>query len=579
MNINFNINYCKPKIINLDGLVKEYQENYQNTEFKYNPYNIQNLQLYNPIYNRLFKLNENNFSTIALNHPYHMNNLHSVTNSNETFFEDKPVFVKFSPLLDPYRYMVGKYDVDDNKIRTMPRFDSTEESVFSKILDANNAAYVDCFFNYLSCMLLHNHNFVHGIDFYGSYVGLQEKHRVCITDDLDFLRNSTFFNDNIGKLFFIEDFDRTFYDFNDVNSRRNKQKLVFDDDDDDNISIECDELSAIDFDNDNDNVESNTEIVYVKKSNTTSSSSNSISSYSDSDLNYSSDDDDDNDDDDDDDDDESRSSKSGSSSSSSSSSESDSYDEEVYGYINNFPVQMICMEKCNGTLDELFISDDINLETGASILFQVIMSLIVYQRVFNLTHNDLHTNNIMYINTEITFLYYKYEGITYKVPTYGKIIKIIDFGRGIYKFQGNIFCSDSFGPDGDAVTQYNIKPFLNKNRPIIEPNNSFDLCRLGSSIFDFIMDIDTDVKDMDELQKTIHRWCLDDNGKNVLYKRNGEERYPSFKLYKMIARTVHNHTPERQLNEPLFNQFKSDDVQDDKCMDIDQMPRGTHVPL
>ena len=33
--------------------------------------------------------------------------------------------------------------------------------------------------------------------------------------------------------------------------------------------------------------------------------------------------------------------------------------------------------------------------------------------------------------------------------------------------------------------------------------------------------------------------------KNILYKKNGDERYPDFKLYKMIARTVHNHTPEK----------------------------------
>ncbi|NCA20779.1 MAG: signal recognition particle-docking protein FtsY, partial [Crocinitomicaceae bacterium] len=46
---------------------------------------------------------------------------------------------------------------------------------------------------------------------------------------------------------------------------------------------------------------------------------------------------------------------------------------------------------------------------------------------------------------------------------------------------------------------------------------------------------------MDDLQKVIAQWCLDDNGKNVLYKRNGQERYPDFKLYKMIARTVHRH--------------------------------------
>ena len=28
------------------------------------------------------------------------------------------------------------------------------------------------------------------------------------------------------------------------------------------------------------------------------------------------------------------------------------------------------------------------------------MMLITYQKLFNLTHNDLHTNNIMYIETD-----------------------------------------------------------------------------------------------------------------------------------------------------------------------------------
>jgi hypothetical protein len=61
---------------------------------------------------------------------------------------------------------------------------------------------------------------------------------------------------------------------------------------------------------------------------------------------------------------------------------------------------------------------------------------------------------------------------------------------------------------------------------------------------------------MDELQKTIVRWCSDDKGKNVLYKRNGMERYPGFKLYKMISRNVHHHTPEEQLRFPFFSQFE-----------------------
>jgi hypothetical protein len=76
---------------------------------------------------------------------------------------------------------------------------------------------------------------------------------------------------------------------------------------------------------------------------------------------------------------------------------------------------------------------------------------------------------------------------------------------------------------------------------------------------------------MDDLQKLILSWCIDDNGKNVLYKRNGEERYPNFKLYKMIARTVHNGIPKEQLVLPLFSQYLVDSV-DMVVINIDDIP-------
>ena len=56
--------------------------------------------------------------------------------------------------------------------------------------------------------------------------------------------------------------------------------------------------------------------------------------------------------------------------------------------------------------------------------------------MFEFTHNDLHTNNIMFNKTEKKFINYYYNGKYYKVPTYGKIYKIIDYGRSIYKFKG-----------------------------------------------------------------------------------------------------------------------------------------------
>ena len=71
----------------------------------------------------------------------------------------------------------------------------------------------------------------------------------------------------------------------------------------------------------------------------------------------------------------------------------------------------------------------------------------------------------MYVPTEKQFLYYSLNDITYKVPTYGKIYKIIDFGRSIYKFNGQTMCSDSFHPKGDAASQYNCEPYLDNNKP------------------------------------------------------------------------------------------------------------------
>ena len=81
------------------------------------------------------------------------------------------------------------------------------------------------------------------------------------------------------------------------------------------------------------------------------------------------------------------------------------------------------------------ILEELELEHWKSCLFQIIMSLLVYQKLFDFTHNDLHTNNIMFKKTEKMYLYYYYNKKYYKVPTYGRIYKIIDFGRAIYKFK------------------------------------------------------------------------------------------------------------------------------------------------
>ena len=250
--------------------------------------------------------------------------------------------------------------------------------------------------------------------------------------------------------------------------------------------------------------------------------------------------------------------------------------EDIFMSINKFPVQVICLECCENTLDDYISNNKIKDNEWESIVLQILFTLITYQKVFDFTHNDLHTNNIVYNSTEKKFIYYKYNNKHYKIPTFGKIYKIIDFGRAIYKFKGKQITSDSYSSDGDAATQYNCEPYLNINKPRLDPNYSFDLCRLGCSLFDYFIDDIDDIKKLKSpIKKIMVSWIFDDKNKNILYKNDGSERYPDFKLYKMIARSVHNHSPQKVLKNELFDKYtisKKKINNPEAIFNIDEMP-------
>ena len=78
-----------------------------------------------------------------------------------------------------------------------------------------------------------------------------------------------------------------------------------------------------------------------------------------------------------------------------------------------------------------------------------------------------------------------------------------------------------------------------------------------------------------KIKEIILDWIKDDKGRNILYKKNGEERYPDFKLYKMIARTVNKHVPVNVLSNAYFDKFiisKKEITAGMKLMDIDIIP-------
>ena len=106
----------------------------------------------------------------------------------------------------------------------------------------------------------------------------------------------------------------------------------------------------------------------------------------------------------------------------------------------------------------------------------------------NFTHKVLHINNMMYVATEKTFLYYKFNNIYYKVPTFGYLFKLIDFGRSIFTFHNKVFFNDTFEKHGEAEGQYttpqNHLNFKEKDKEIIHQNFHFYLCRLAIRILD-----------------------------------------------------------------------------------------------
>ena len=554
----FTINYENVNPIDLEYIKSQFEPSNDDVEIQYNPFKLSCIQNYIPTYDIFFNMKLSNYNEVSLSQNRSFIDLHHVYSNKDKIQKD--VFIKHSPLLDPIKYMIGKYDLDDESLRKLPSIENQE--CHEKISSKNNSSYVDNFFSYLSGRMLHNYNIVNCVDYYGTYLCIQDKFKMNITDDYDYLHDSNFFYNNINKNWSITKLD-ILQQFMGNNSRNNKSKvsisneeIILDDLEEIQIIEEsqyCDEECVSDIEEVQDTIVNySNDIIELTNDNS--------SNEDDSEEEYSSDDFEEN-------------SEKSEYKDCEDFDESDSFEipenVNIFAYINNFPVQMICLEKCDGTMDSLFEGEIMTEEMAISALMQVIMILITFQKAFHFTHNDLHTNNIMYIDTDIEYLYYEYKNKRYKVPTYGKIYKIIDFGRSIYKFQKQIYCSDSFAPKGDASTQYNCKPFLNPNKPIIEPNMSFDLCRLGCSIFDFILE-DIKQKPSNSLEEVILRWTTDDNGVNILYKQDGSERYPDFKLYKMIARKVHNHTPDKQLEFDTFKQFLNDECANN-VMNIDEI--------
>tara|TARA_B110001469_G_C9533495_1_gene265152 strand:+ start:113 stop:877 length:765 start_codon:yes stop_codon:yes gene_type:complete len=227
------------------------------------------------------------------------------------------------------------------------------------------------------------------------------------------------------------------------------------------------------------------------------------------------------------------------------------YEDEYIANIKGIPLQNLFIEKLEATLEDYLRDASFHEDTLRSCMYQIAFALSSLQKKYQFTHNDLHINNIMYQSTTSVYLYYKLNNQYFRVPTFGKIFKIIDFGRAILTFKKKTYFNDVFSRTSDAGGQYSYPhqvSFLNARPPgqPIQPNYHFDLCRLAMTILEEVPKDDISETLMDFLNGL----CIDSNGSNFC------DMDDDFDLYIAIARNANHSLPLDTLSNEIFKDYR-----------------------
>lgn len=516
------------------------------------------------------------------------------SDTNPNHQQTRNVYFKMAELLDPRHYLVGKYEdlqpgpptnptcpssthrpLPAPPVFHLPEFGRHCTDSNAIIQDIHNAAYVDGLFAHLSGKLHDMYQFVHGVQCFGTFLGIHRHHRVNIVHDLDYLCASPHFVAGQNVRYVPTELCQVQIDAWLETLAANRASR-------DAARADAARTSAVNMTAEEDAqwLASLGEIgaatgstaaaaaptlseswlahhrgphgnrrpatgAGTGRSMSTRSSQTCMSATGEAvaHVNHR---------------------NSGESDVSSSSMDDEEFSAMVT--IPHFPVQVIAMEMCEETLDDLLWEGALTDEEWKSALFQIFATLWMYQHAFQFTHNDLHTNNIMCVTTEKTHFRYVLGGVTYTVPTYGRCYKLIDFGRSMFQWNGQTYASNAFQKTGDAYQQYNCEPFYDASKPRVDANFSFDVGLLASVVFSEIMyDSQTDVLHTsphdpfirdNALRSFIAELCMDDQGTNLAFKSDGTDRYSKFKLYIMMARRMHMHTPDRVLSHSFFQAYR-----------------------
>jgi hypothetical protein len=464
---------------------------------------IQNIQPYFPPIEKLFKTSSlENLASYGIKF---QEEILSVVDS-ETIQTSSGVFKvhsKNTMILSPYKWMRGEY----GSILGLPTSLENASMAMHKLHDSNNAAYVGAMIS--SALALSACE--HFPKVFGVFNGTSLQHTIDISDDYMELSERPWFSKNIGKLFDIK-LSNEIQDSSEFKHTRTArlslqlgEKITLDGVEElDTNTIEDAKMGDIT------KVLEDGEDINDDCSDSSSVSTSYVFGVHSCDC----------EDDEYDEDDE------------------ESFEPFAWATFKNAPVQTTVMEKCEGTLYELIVMNQ-DTDKHLAWISQVMFALAYAQRNFSLTHNDLHANNVMYVKTDKEFLYYSSGGILYRVPTFGYLIKIIDFERGTASIklvgmkEPKLFMSDHFRLDEEAGGQYNYGEFYVAKYPEIKPNPSFDLVRLATSLY---TDLFPTSKSDHLLHTLMKKWLTLDDGTSILFSKENHDRYHGFHLYKAIAR-------------------------------------------
>jgi hypothetical protein len=433
-----------------------------------------------------------------------------------------PVHRKTTMLLSPFKWMRGDFSG-----LGLPKPESVATDLQTSLQSPHTAGYVGA----LASIVLSESGCSHFPKVYGVYTALASKHTVDISDDYEDLSDRPWFGANLGSTFdlTLRKTTESGPEFTHTRSQRPSVQLGED-------TVDLGDL-LVDVDAD-----------HVSEPSTRGHSQSHAEESSDSDYLE--------EDDESDDEDEFDIRSCDCSEASGEAEEDDEGESFAWATFKEVPVITTVMEQCEGTFYDLLEAHP-QPEHHAAWVAQIVFALTYAQRVYGFTHNDLHGNNVMYVKTEQEVLYYNHGGQCYRVPTYGILIKLIDFDRACFsvRLQGmkdpRHFVSSQFRLDDEAAGQYNIEPFFVQTHPRIPLNPSFDLCRFATSVYWDLFPEGPEVSTGHPLQDVFHGWMSQTDGTSVLFrtaKPDRHDRYHGFDLYKAIARYCKDSaTPRREL--------------------------------